>query len=87
VPIAPDGSALPYPPEAESLGVPGIEDPEYLELIGLLEQIVQREPDPEDSAKLSKLIADLYGLAANRQKEADDAISGKVSQRFLRRNG
>ena len=68
-------------------GVPGIEDPEYLEIVGLLEDILKREPDPEDSAKLAKLVADLYGLAAGRVKEADDALGGKVSPRFLRRNG
>lgn len=85
MPIAPDGSALPYPDSGG--GVPGIDDPEFLEVVALLEQIVQREKDPEDSAKLSKLIADLYGLAAGRVKEQDDAMGGKMSPRFLRRNG
>ena len=88
MPIAPDGSPLPYPdPNMGGGGAPGIDDPEFLNVVALLEDILKQEPDPEDSAKLSKLIADLYGLAAGRVKEQDDAMAGKVSPRFLRRNG
>lgn len=85
MPIAPDGSALPYNDAPQ--GAPGIDAPEYPEIIQLLEQILQGEPDPQDSAELSKLIAGLYKLAANRVKESDDALAGKVSPRLLRRNG
>lgn len=84
MPISPDGSALPYPAES---GTPGIDAAEYPEIIALLEKILAEEPDPQDSAELSKLIAGLYKLAANRVKETDDAMAGKMSPRFLRRNG
>lgn len=84
MPIAPDGSPLPY---NNGGGQPGIDAPEYPDIIALLEKILAEEPDPADSAELSKLIAGLYKLAASRVKEQDDAMAGKLSPRLMRRNG
>lgn len=89
MPMIPGSDSL--PPELATLGqeagIPGIDAEEYPEIIGLLEKILADEPDPQDSAELGKLIAGLWKLAANRQKETDDALGGKMSPRFMRRNG
>jgi len=52
-----------------------------------IQSALQDEPDDEDSQKLAKVAADLYALLVGRQKEADDALQGRTTPRFLRRNG
>lgn len=77
---------MPYPQDAPSgQGGNGIDDPEFPNIIRLLEQILHAEPDSADSAKLAKSIQDLYALVANREKEVDDAMAGKMSPRFMRK--
>ena len=45
------------------------------------------EPDDADSEKLSKLIAGLYQILANRQKEHDQTMGNPTLLRTLRRSG
>ena len=78
------------PPQMEEQGggepgVPGITDPRFKEAISILESVLQGEPDEADSAALAGTIKDLYKLLADRQKEQDEMMGGKISPRALRR--
>lgn len=73
------------PPEAGGGQQGGVADPRYKEAIGVLEEILKTEPDDQDSAQLANVIQTLYKIAADRQKEEDDMLAGKVSPRALRR--
>jgi hypothetical protein len=86
-PMAPPPMPEMAPPQAapQDAGTPGITDPRYKEALAILEEVMRSEPDDQDSSALAGLLKDLYKLIADRQKETDDMMQGKLSQRALRR--
>lgn len=54
-------------------------------MIDLATQYIQVEPDPEDRATMSKLLATLHDYEAKDQKEADAAMGTGPAQKFMRR--
>lgn len=76
------------PPEAaapQDAGVPGITSPHFRTGLQNLQQALEDEPDDKDSSALAGVLQKLYALIADRQKETDDMMEGKISQRALRR--
>lgn len=67
------------------MGVLGRDGTPFKNAIQLLEGVLHHEPDDVDSAELAKILQGLYRLLANRQKEMDDSLGGKLSPRMMRR--
>lgn len=83
------GGGAPAPDAAPAGGGgsnPGVvDDPRFRQAIQLIEAVARDEPDDQDSALLTEIVAKLYKLAGDRQKEQDDMLQGKASPRALRR--
>lgn len=77
------GGPAQAPAGGSSPGV--IDDPRFRQAIQLIEAVARDEPDDQDSALLSEIVAKLYKLAGDRQKEQDDMLQGKATPRALRR--
>lgn len=80
------GEGAPAGPPATP-GAPGIDDPRFREALQILEQVLQAEPDDQDSAALAKLVAELYKLVAARQAATDKTLGNSDLLRALRRSG
>lgn len=83
MPIAPDGSPLPYGPE-EDMGSP---DDRFREAIELLQSVLVEEPDDADSAALAAVVQNLYKILAAREAERDKMMGMQPGQARLMRRG
>lgn len=64
----------------------GSTDEKFKQALELLQQVLQEEPDDQDSQILATVVQNLYKILASRQQEQDKLMGGNPGQmRALRR--
>ena len=79
VPIAPDGSPLPYADQGASL------DEILRSALDLFQEARQAADSDQDMLVIENITTQIQKLLAQNEKEEQDALGGKLSTRILKR--